>query len=221
MPRWGWGVAPPYIPSESVAGPGQRANRGLAQHRPLGDVTASLGGVLKRWPVLLYVLAAALLAVALVREFERRRARARGGRRAPRPRPTASPTPTAEAALTPIPAAGPGLAVGITEFNPNLYAADTPAPEPWEQVRAAIGTLQPEFFRLVIPWNLLQPAAEQPADLDKPETGLHARGRAVPGLGGRAPAAAGPRDPAARRRLADARGADRYAGLGRLPALGV
>ena len=35
----------------------------------------------------------------------------------------------------------------------------------------AIGTLQPEFFRLVIPWNLLQPAAEQPADLDKPETG--------------------------------------------------
>ncbi len=61
--------------------------------------------------------------------------------------------------------------MGITEFNPNLYAADTPAPEPWEQVRQAIGTLQPEFFRLVIPWNLLQPAAEQPADLDKPETG--------------------------------------------------
>ena len=38
-------------------------------------------------------------------------------------------------------------------------------------MRHAIGALQPEFFRLVIPWNLLQPAAEQPANLDKPETG--------------------------------------------------
>lgn len=125
--------------------------------------------MLRRWPLLLYALAATLLAVALVREFD-------DGEPAPREptartAPAASPTPSPEPALTPIPAAGPGLAVGITEFNPNLVTADAPAPEPWEQVRQAIGQLQPEFFRLVIDWHHLQPTAEQPADMDKPETG--------------------------------------------------
>ena len=171
-----------------------------------------------RRPLIFLAIVAALVVVAVALAQEKEEPRVQS---TPTPAPSAAATPSPEAALTPIPAAGPGLAVGITEFNPNLYAADPPAPEPWEQVRQAIGALQPEFFRLVIPWNLLQPAAEQPADLDKPETGCMREVGAVPGLGGRAPAAAGARDPAARGRLADARGADRYAGLGRRRALGV
>src|SRR5690349_3925862 len=88
-----------------------------------------------------------------------------------RPAATATATPTATPTPAAIPAAGKGLAVGITEFNPNLVAADPPVPEPWEQVRQAIGTLNPQFFRLVIDWHHLQPAADQPANLDNPEAG--------------------------------------------------
>ena len=89
--------------------------------------------------------------------------------------PAASPAPapaaTAVTPLSPLPAAGPGLAVGVTEYNPNLVSADKPVPPPWSTVRDALGKLQPAFYRLVIEWNRVQPMADQPPNLDHPETG--------------------------------------------------
>ena len=117
-----------------------------------------------RAPAFLLSVVVAVIAAAVARQV------LLNGGDDPKP-PAATATATPEPALTPIPAAGPGLAVGITEFNPNLFAAEPAVPEPWEQVRQAIGALQPAFFRLVIDWHHLQPAADQPADLDKPETG--------------------------------------------------
>lgn len=123
-----------------------------------------------RWPVFLYALAAAVLIGAAAVELTRDDTTDVSIRiNVPAP-PGATPAATT-APLTPVPAAGPGLAVGVTEFNPNLVAADTPAPPPWEQARVALGELDPAFFRLVIDWHHLQPTAEAPADLNKPETG--------------------------------------------------
>ena len=49
------------------------------------------------------------------------------------PTPTPSPSPTATPVPPAPPAAGPGLAVGVTEFNANLVAspADRSLPAPW------------------------------------------------------------------------------------------
>jgi hypothetical protein len=128
-----------------------------------------------RWPVLLYTLAAAVLMAAVVVELTRDDPQVAA---APTPieagpgGPTGTPTPAPTTApLSPIPAAGPGLAVGVTEYNPHLVAADVPAPEPWESARQALGQLDPAFYRLVIEWDRLQPRAAADVNLDNPETG--------------------------------------------------
>ena len=104
----------------------------------------------------------------------------------PRP-PTATPTPDADAGAPPLPAAGPGLAVGVTEFNANLVAspADGRCRRRGPAVRDALGAIRPAFFRLVIDWRL-DPALRRRArgPRARPHDGLHARRRAVPGLGG-------------------------------------
>ncbi len=84
---------------------------------------------------------------------------------------TPAPTATAAAPLLSLPPAGPGLAVGVTEYNPNLVSADKQVPPPWSTVRDALGAIHPAFYRLMIEWNRVQPAADQPPNLDHPETG--------------------------------------------------
>jgi hypothetical protein len=87
----------------------------------------------------------------------------------PRPRPTATPTPPPP----PLPAAGKGLAVGITEANPHLIASPAiqPLPAPWAHWRAALGAIQPAFYRLLIDWAAIQPTAGVPPDLTQYQGG--------------------------------------------------
>ncbi len=81
------------------------------------------------------------------------------------------------------PAAGrsaePGLAVGITEPNPNLVSAGTVAPAfaPW---RDALGRMRPAYYRLLLDWASLQPDPERPLQLANPDAGCL---RAVPCAG--------------------------------------
>ena len=85
----------------------------------------------------------------------------------PAPWPGPTPTPTPERAPLDTPAAGPSLAVGITELNPNLFAPDeviTP-PADWARWRDELVRIRPELYRLVIEWNFIQPAAGAPANL--------------------------------------------------------
>jgi hypothetical protein len=88
------------------------------------------------------------------------------------PKPRATATPTAAP-----PPAGPGLAVGVTEFNANLISASKPLPEPWSGVRDKLGAIHPAYFRLVVDWASIQPTADAPANLDQPQGGCM---RAVP-----------------------------------------
>jgi hypothetical protein len=87
----------------------------------------------------------------------------------PRPRPTATPTPPPQ----PLPAAGKGLAVGITEYNPNLIAspADRQLPAPWGRWRDALGAIRPAYYRLLVDWAAIQPSAGVPADLTQYQGG--------------------------------------------------
>ena len=91
----------------------------------------------------------------------------------PAPRHAPTRDPVADAGATPapdLPIAGPGLAVGVTEFNPNLVAspAARELPAPWAGVRDALGAIRPGYFRLVIDWSAIQPSADEPADLEVP-----------------------------------------------------
>ena len=94
-------------------------------------------------------------------------------RQAP-PAPTATPTPTATATPWPLDAmGGRSLAVGITEFNPNLFAPDEvlAPPEPWRHWRDELVRIEPDLYRLVIEWNKIQPSPDAPADLAMPNAG--------------------------------------------------
>jgi hypothetical protein len=88
---------------------------------------------------------------------------------APPPTPTASPTvtPTPTPSPLPLPAAGKGLAVGITEYNPNLVAspANRQLPAPWGRWRDALGAMRPAYYRLLVDWAAIQPSAAVPPDL--------------------------------------------------------
>src|SRR4051812_9150763 len=96
---------------------------------------------------------------------------------APPPPATPPATPTASPAATatppPPPAAGPGLAIGMTEPNPNLVAspADRAVPQPWGRWRDALGAIRPAYYRLMIDWRSIQPSAGVPADLSAPNGG--------------------------------------------------
>jgi hypothetical protein len=87
------------------------------------------------------------------------------------PRPTATPTPTPPP--PPLPAAGKGLAVGITEYNPNLVASPTnrQLPPPWGRWRDALGAIRPAYYRLLVDWAAIQPSAGVPADLTQYQGG--------------------------------------------------
>jgi hypothetical protein len=65
-----------------------------------------------------------------------------------------------------VPAGGAGLAVGVTEPNPNLVAAPGTfgVPQPWARWRDALGRLHPAYYRLVLDWSALQPT-RRPANL--------------------------------------------------------
>ena len=93
----------------------------------------------------------------------------------PTPRPTATltPTPAPERARLDAPAAGPSLAVGITEPNPHLVAPDEvlTAPAPWPRWRDELVRIEPELYRLVIVWDMIQPSPDAPANLAAPDLG--------------------------------------------------
>ena len=115
---------------------------------------------------MLYILAAAVLLVAVVVEVSREDVRVPPAAKPPVARATPTPEPTP-------PPAGKGLAVGVTEFNANLVATteNRELPEPWNGVREKLGAIHPAYFRLVIDWASIQPAAETPANLDSPQGG--------------------------------------------------
>src|ERR1700761_2607325 len=93
----------------------------------------------------------------------------------PRPTPGASPRPTATPTPPPLPlpAAGKGLAVGITEYNPNLVAspANRQLPAPWGRWRDALGAIRPAYYRLLVDWAAIQPTAGVPPDLSQYQGG--------------------------------------------------
>jgi hypothetical protein len=87
--------------------------------------------------------------------------------------PTPTPTPAPEQARLDAPAGGPSLAVGITEPNPNLFAPDTVIvpPADWARWRDELVKIEPELYRLVIEWNVVQPSPDAPAALVLPTSG--------------------------------------------------
>jgi hypothetical protein len=89
---------------------------------------------------------------------------------APTPAPSASATPapaTPTPTVEPLPVAGKGLQVGITEFNPNFVATPGTVPllEPFSHWRDALAAIKPRFFRLMIDWPAIQPQQTDHADL--------------------------------------------------------
>jgi hypothetical protein len=69
----------------------------------------------------------------------------------------------------PSPRPRPALAVGLTEFNPNLLWTARERPEVADgfgPTRDRVVALRPSFYRLVIDWNVLQPRPDVPPNLD-------------------------------------------------------
>ncbi len=66
------------------------------------------------------------------------------------------------------------LALGLTEFNPNLVWSAAARPvlppgfAPWRDV---VSSLKPQYDRVFVFWSQIQPLASQPADLEKPQDG--------------------------------------------------
>jgi hypothetical protein len=79
----------------------------------------------------------------------------------------------AQAAFDPTVPGQPGLAVGITEPNPNFVwpAEDRAVPEPFAAWRAEFAALRPQIYRLVLDWPRLQPRPTAHADLDRRSDG--------------------------------------------------
>jgi hypothetical protein len=126
-----------------------------------------------RLAVACYLVAACVLTAAVVVEFNREDVAVPRPQQAPvakaTPAPTVPPAPTP----TPTPPDGKGLAVGLTEFNPNLVASteERVLPEPWSGVRDKLAAIRPAYFRLVLDWASIQPTAEAPANLASPQAG--------------------------------------------------
>jgi len=72
-----------------------------------------------------------------------------------------------------VPARVPGLAVGITEPNPNLIWARgaREVPEPFARWRDRLAEMRPAYYRLVVDWAAAQPAPGRPPDWDVPAAG--------------------------------------------------
>ena len=104
------------------------------------------------------VLAVALVVAVLVL--------ARDGNDEPqpsRPTPTATATPTATPVALDTPTDGPSLALGITEFNPNLVAdlGYSIGPE-WAHWRKQLLRIRPTVYRIVVAWSSSQPDPSGP-----------------------------------------------------------
>ena len=93
----------------------------------------------------------------------------------PRAEATPSPTPTATPEPTPTPppplheqleTRGRGIAVGITEPNPNFVSTSEQIPEPFARWRTELGRIHPAIYRLILYWPAIQPLAEVPPDFD-------------------------------------------------------
>jgi hypothetical protein len=81
----------------------------------------------------------------------------------PAPTATASPTPTPTPVTLDAPTDGPSLAVGITEFNPNLVADLGYAIGPeWARRRRQLLRIDPTVYRIVVPWSSSQPDPSGP-----------------------------------------------------------
>jgi hypothetical protein len=113
------------------------------------------------------VLAVALVVTAVLL--------ARGGDNEPRP---ARPAPTTTATPTPTPLPldaptdGPSLALGITEFNPNLVAdLGYPIGPEWARRRKQLVRIRPAVYRIVVPWSSSQPDPSGPPILNAPSSG--------------------------------------------------
>jgi hypothetical protein len=119
-----------------------------------------------------YLLAAAVLAAVVVVELGRDDVDVPPAKQPPVAK-SAPPAAAPPAAAPTPPPAGKGLAVGVTEFNPNLVAAPDAkqVPELWNGVRDKLGAIKPAYFRLVIDWASIPPAAGTPANMDQPQGG--------------------------------------------------
>jgi len=85
---------------------------------------------------------------------------------------TTSSTSTPPPAKTPPAdiAPGGGLAIGMTEINPDLFwhGKDVGAFKPW---RDRLEALKPPLYRMAVDWASLQPSADGPIDWTKPSDG--------------------------------------------------
>ena len=86
---------------------------------------------------------------------------------------TSASTPAKTAPATPAPneiAPGGGLAIGLTEINPDLFwhGKDVGAFGPW---RDRVEALKPALYRLVVDWATLQPKANGPIDWTRASDG--------------------------------------------------
>ena len=79
----------------------------------------------------------------------------------------------AQASFDPTVPGQPGLALGITEPNPNFVwpAEDRAVPEPFAAWRTEFAALRPQIYRLMLDWPRLQPDPTVPADLDRASDG--------------------------------------------------
>jgi hypothetical protein len=92
-----------------------------------------------------------------------------GGNGAKKPTTATSAPPPATPAPTDIAPRG-GLAIGLTEVNPDLFwhGKDVGAFDPWRDRAEA---LKPPLYRLAIDWATLQPSPDRPVDWTKPSGG--------------------------------------------------
>src|SRR4051794_2071331 len=105
----------------------------------------------------------------------------------------------AQAAVDPTVPGQPGLALGITESNPNFLwpAEDRALPEPFAAWRTEFQAVRPQIYRLVLDWARLQREPTAPADLGQPADGCMRGAPPRPGRDGRGRA---PRAPCAPQR---------------------
>jgi hypothetical protein len=79
----------------------------------------------------------------------------------------------AQASFDPTVPGQPGLALGVTEPDPNFLwpAEDRTIPEPFAAWRTEFAAVRPQIYRLVLDWARLQRDPAEPADLDRPVEG--------------------------------------------------
>ena len=88
-----------------------------------------------------------------------------------------APPARAQAPFDPTVPGRPGLALGITEFNPNFVwpAEDRAVPEPFAASQTQFAALRPQIVRLALDWPSLQPDPGRRPDLHRRADGC-ARG---------------------------------------------